>query len=207
MACATVSVLVYVSSENKRWNQFLTPIVKLFVIPAGGPSRSQLITLGLLPLLVGWITWNQVIPRTGTPTVIRVQHPALPDQFAAMENPFANVSAEERSALEREGLVLYQKNCRPCHGTRADGAGPLARGQRLQPIDFTDPGTIGTVVEPHPYWRIQEGSLGLPPIATPWESAMPPWGDELTADEIWKIIMAEYRLSGTEPREPEELGG
>ena len=63
------------------------------------------------------------------------------------------------------------------------------------------------MVEPHPYWRIQEGSLGLPPIATPWESAMPPWGDELTADEIWKIIMAEYRLSGTEPREPEELGG
>ena len=102
--------------------------------------------------------------------------------------------------------MLYQKNCRPCHGTRGDGLGPLARGQRLQPADFTDPGNIATVVVQHPFWRITKGSLGLPPISTPWNSAMPPWEGELTPDEIWKIIMAEYRLSGTEPREPEEVG-
>lgn len=207
MGCALISVLVYVSSENERWDQFLTPLVKLFIIPSDGPSRMQFGVLGILPLLVGWIAWQQVMPSSATPTVIRVQHPALPDQYVTMENPYRDVSTEEREVIEREGIVLYQKNCRPCHGTRADGTGPLARGQRLQPIDFTDAGTIGTVIEPHPFWRISEGAIGLPAIATPWNSAMPPWGDELTSEEIWKIILAEYRLGGIEPREPEELGG
>ena len=206
MACVVVGTLIYMSAEEERWHLFLGPMVRVFSIPAEGPRRSQLLILGLLPLLAGWAAWRRVMPNPRTPAVIRVQHPALPDQFAGMENPYAEASPEERDALEREGLVLYQKNCRPCHGTWADGAGPLARGQRLRPVDFTDPGTIATVVEPHPFWRIQEGSLGLPAIATPWNSAMPAWGDELSAEEVWKIIMAEYRLSGTEPREPEERG-
>ena len=207
MVCATVGLLVYVSSEDKRWNQFLAPLVKLFVIPVGGPKGMQRAVLVVLPLLVGGIAWQRLLPATSTPTVIRVQHPALPDKYVTMKNPYRDVSAEEREGLEREGQVLYQKNCRPCHGTKADGAGPLARGQRLRPVDFTDPGTIGTVIEPHPFWRITEGALGLPAIATPWNSAMPPWGDELTPEEIWKIILAEYRLGGIDPREPEELGG
>ena len=207
MMCATVGVLIYVSREDERWNHFLAPLVKLFVIPAGGPKGAQRALLVVLPLLVGWIAWQRIMPSTATPTGIRVQHPALPDQYVTMENPYRDVSAEEREVLEREGVVLYQKNCRPCHGTTADGNGPLARGQRLQPVDFTDPGTIGTVIEPHPFWRITEGSIGLPAIATPWNSAMPPWGEELTPEEIWKIILAEYRLGGIEPREPEEPGG
>ncbi len=207
MACAVVGILVYESADEERWRLFLGPVVRVFSIPPEGPGRAQLALLALFPLLAGWVAWRQVMPNPRTPAVIRVQHPALPDRFAALENPFAESLPEESEALEREGLVLYQKNCRPCHGTRADGAGPLARGQRLQPIDFTDPGTIATVVESHPFWRIREGSLGLPAISTPWNSAMPPWGDELSDEEIWKIIMAEYRLSGTEPRELEELGG
>ena len=207
MACAIVGILLYASADEERWRGFLGPVVRVFSISAEGPGRAQLAVLALIPLLAGWVAWRQLMPNPGTPAVIRVQHPALPDRFAALENPFDRSSPEEIAVLEREGLVLYQKNCRPCHGTRADGAGPLARGQRLQPIDFTDPGTIATVVESHPFWRIREGSLGLPAMSTPWNSAMPPWGDELSDEEIWKIIMAEYRLSGTEPREPEELGG
>ena len=205
MTCAVFGVLVYASSENERWVLFLTPLVRLFVIPSSGPRRPQLLLLGLLPLLTGWVAWERIMPQVGTPAVLRVQHPALPDRYAVMENPFSDVSGDERSVLEREGLVLYQKNCRPCHGVVGDGNGPLARGQRLRPIDFTDPGTIGTVVEPHPFWRIREGGLGLPAIATPWNSAMPPWGEELSDEEIWRIVMAVYRLSGTEPRRPEGL--
>ena len=32
---------------------------------------------------------------------------------------------------------------------------------------------------------------------------MPAWKDELTEEDVWKIIMAEYRIAGTEPRKPE----
>ncbi len=105
-----------------------------------------------------------------------------------------------------EGRILYQKNCRPCHGTRADGRGPMAQGFRLKPVDFTDPGTIATLVESYPFWRIQTGGLRLPDAATPWDSTMPAWEDELSEEEIWKIIMAEYDIADKEPRKPERIG-
>jgi mono/diheme cytochrome c family protein len=111
---------------------------------------------------------------------------------------------KELKVLE-EGRVLYQKNCRPCHGTTAGGDGPMARGFRLKPINFRDPGTIATVVEGYLMWRIKEGGLGLPPEATPWDSAMPVWKDELSDEEIWKIILAGYDTAGMEPRKLEKL--
>ena len=99
-----------------------------------------------------------------------------------------------------EGRQLYQKNCRPCHGTGFDGEGPMARAFKLRPIAFTDPGTIATLVENSVFWRVSEGGLGLPVISTPWDSPMPKWGDELTEDERWKIITAIYHDIGMKPR-------
>ncbi len=81
----------------------------------------------------------------------------------------------------------------------------MAGGFRLKPVDFRDPGTIATVVESFAFWRVTEGGPKLPVQSTPWDSAMPIWGDELTDDEKWKIIMAEYDTAGVEPRIPEEL--
>tara|TARA_B100001123_G_scaffold177255_2_gene203254 strand:+ start:14173 stop:14964 length:792 start_codon:yes stop_codon:yes gene_type:complete len=205
MACALAGTLFYMSSEEERWRSFLSPIIGLFDVSSSGPGRTQLLVLILIPLTVGWAAWRILIPGSQTPTVIRVQHPGLPEKFAEIDNPYAGVSKEEREVLEREGVVLFQKNCRPCHGTMADGEGPLARGQRLRPVDFTDPGTIATVVESYPFWRISEGAAGLPSIATPWNSAMPSWSEELNDEDIWRIVMAAYRLSGTEPRLPEKL--
>ncbi len=205
MGCVAFGTLIYLSAEEGRWHLFRGPVVRVFTIPSEGPRRSQLLILGILPLVVGWAEWRRVMPSPQTPAVLRVQHPGLPDQFAVLENPYGEVAEEERAVLEREGIVLYQKNCRPCHGTKADGMGPLARGQRLQPVDFGDPGTIATVVEPYPFWRISEGTTQLPGIATPWNSSMPSWGEELSDEDIWRIIIAEYRLSGTEPRRPEGL--
>ncbi len=203
MVCAAVGALVYLSSDEQRWHLFLGPVVRLFVLHPGTGQRQRLFVLALLPLLAGWVAWRMVRPHSGTAAALRIQHPTLPSQYAERENPLQGLPEEERRAAVREGTVLFQKNCRPCHGTKAAGAGPLARGQRLRPIDFTDPGTITTVVEPYVFWRIEEGALGLPAIATPWNSAMPAWQDELEEDDIWRIIMAEYAIAGTEPRKPE----
>ncbi len=41
--------------------------------------------------------------------------------------------------------------------------------------------------------------------ASPWDSAMPSWKDDLTDEEIWKIILAKYDTAGVEPRKPETL--
>ncbi|MDP7742914.1 MAG: c-type cytochrome [Lentisphaeria bacterium] len=99
-----------------------------------------------------------------------------------------------------EGRQLYQKNCRACHGTGHDGAGPVAKTFKLRPVAFTDPGTIATLVEEAVFWRVSEGGIGLPDIATPWDSPMPKWKDELTEEDRWKIIMAIYSDIGMEPR-------
>ncbi len=111
--------------------------------------------------------------------------------------------AFERKVIE-EGRILFAKNCRPCHGMKATGDGPMARGLHREPADFTGVETIATLVEGAVFWRVKTGGIGLPYEGGPWESAMPPWGEEdLTDDEIWKIIMAEYDIAGNRPREPE----
>jgi len=199
MICATVGALAFVASDDRRWRLFLGPIVRLFVVAPGAGRRIRIAVLGVTPLMIGWLAWQRTMPRPNVPTVIRLQHPTLPEEYAAVRNPLPAMTDTSR----REAVVLYQKNCRPCHGAAAAGDGPLARGLRLRPVDFTDGGTIASVVESYPFWRVREGHLALPDIATPWNSAMPAWGEQLADDEIWRIIEMEYEISGTEPRRPE----
>ena len=98
------------------------------------------------------------------------------------------------------GRGLYFRNCSPCHGAKHDGDGPEARAQSLRPVSFRDPGTIAVLVEDAVFWRVNEGALGLPPVSTPWDSAMPAWREELEADDLWRIVLSEYEDSGVQPR-------
>jgi len=199
MVCGAVGALVYVSADDRRWREFRMPVVRLFRLDPGPGHRRRLAVLAAVPLVAGWVAWQRVMPGPRVPTVVRLQHPTLPEAYAPMANPFDSPTPDGL----REGVVLYQKNCRPCHGAVANGNGPLARGLRLRPVDFTDGGTIASVVAAYPFWRIREGHRTLPPIATPWNSAMPSWGTQLDDDEIWRIVSAEYHIAGTEPRRPE----
>lgn len=112
----------------------------------------------------------------------------------------------EAALLEKtlfEGRALYAMNCRACHGDSVAGDGPMADGFKLRPINFTDNGTVETIVEGYTFWRVMNGGPGLPTEATPWDSAMPEWKLNLTEDERWKIIMAEYWMAQKTPRIPE----
>ena len=104
-----------------------------------------------------------------------------------------------------EGRAMYQINCRPCHGDSTAGDGPMAYGFKLRPINFTDNGTIETVVEGYTFWRVSTGGLGLPKESTPWDSAMPVWELDLSEEERWTIILGEYNLAEKTPRIPEKL--
>lgn len=103
-----------------------------------------------------------------------------------------------------EGRILYARNCRPCHGDSAAGDGAMADGLRLRPINFTDNGTIETIVEGYTFWRVANGGPGLPKEATPWDSAMPEWKVDLPDGYRWRIILAEYDLAQKTPRQPEK---
>ncbi len=117
-----------------------------------------------------------------------------------------DVATAKTALIEKslfEGRALYAMNCRPCHGDSVGGDGPMADGFKLRPINFTDNGTIETIVEGYTFWRVANGGPGLPTEATPWNSAMPEWKLNLSEEERWKIILAEYDLAEKTPRIPE----
>ena len=119
----------------------------------------------------------------------------------AVDKATAKAALLEKNLFE--GRALYAMNCRPCHGDSVAGDGPMADGFKLRPINFTDNGTIETIVEGYTFWRVTNGGPGLPTEATPWDSAMPEWKLNLTEEERWKIIFAEYDLAEKTPRIPE----
>jgi mono/diheme cytochrome c family protein len=126
----------------------------------------------------------------------------LVDLEAGDVNPeVAKAALIEKSLFE--GRALYAMNCRPCHGDSVAGDGPMVDGFKLRPINFTDNGTIETIVEGYTFWRVANGGPGLPTEATPWDSAMPEWKLNLTEEQRWKIIMAEYDIAEKTPRIPE----
>jgi mono/diheme cytochrome c family protein len=227
MLLAMIGLTIYITMSEANMEEFLAPIQNFLRGGAGVPGPVRLVVLALIPFLIGGITYQHLAPKIQSPTGIRIQHPTIPGQYEKLINPYRNpseelvksfiaqenlgsISIEEaRTRLVQkalaEGRGLYQRNCRPCHGSKADGNGPMGLGFRLKPANFRDPGTIPTVVEAYVFWRVNEGGRGLPNESTPWDSAMPRWKDELKDEEIWKIILAEYNTADVEPRKPEKL--
>lgn len=223
---AGLGAFLYVTSDPARRREFLAPIWS-FLRAEGALGRVRLGLFVVAPLLVGGVIFSQFVSRVTSPTGLRIQHPTMPSRFEGLSNPLRNPSEERvrqfiqeanlkgvsldeaRVALvekwTQEGVILYEKNCRPCHGVAAGGDGPMARSLPLKPANFRDPGTIATVVESYAFWRVQEGGRGLPTVATPWDSAMPVWKGDLKEEEIWKILLAEYQIANVAPRLPEKI--
>jgi mono/diheme cytochrome c family protein len=132
--------------------------------------------------------------------------PPVKKLLAELEADEVDMETARAALVEKylfEGRALYAMNCRPCHGDSVAGDGPMADGFKLRPINFTDNGTIETIVEGYTFWRVANGGPGLPTEATPWDSAMPEWKLNLSEEERWKIILAEYDLAEKTPRIPE----
>jgi mono/diheme cytochrome c family protein len=248
--------------------EFLRPVKKF--LRGGYGKIPRLLGLVAVPIIVGWQTYEILVPKVELPSSLRIQHPSsnFPKSFEALKNPFADptevevqafieqakanevtfipqvqpdieawmdytepehaldfiptepvrafldqirsdsvdIEAARAALVEKhlfEGRALYAMNCRPCHGDSVSGDGPMADGFKLRPINFTDNGTIETIVEGYTFWRVTNGGPGLPVEATPWDSAMPEWKLNLSEDERWKIILAEYNLAQKTPRIPE----
>jgi mono/diheme cytochrome c family protein len=214
LALILIGVFVYLAADEMRLKDFWAPIDTLL----RGREKVQttadrVFNIGrwailiVIPSLVGWAVYASLAPSTTPPTALRIQHPTIPFAYEKLTNPYRNPNGTVDPAVIEEGRILFQINCRPCHGTPANGEGPAAYGFRLRPANFRSEDTIATVIEAYTFWRIKEGGLGLPPEGSPWDSAMPAWKDELSDEQIWKIIAAEYQTAGVEPRRPEAAPG
>jgi hypothetical protein len=170
--------------------------------------------LVLVPILVGFVTYEQVRPRVSAPVQLRSIHPAPPGQIAfrgrtmrltGLENPLRGSGSHEEHYLT--GRRVYYQNCLPCHGDLMDGEGQYAHGFSPAPLSFTEAGTIAQLTESFVFWRVAKGGPGLPREGTPWNSAMPAWEDFLTEEEIWAVIIYLYDQTGHSPRTWEATGG
>lgn len=211
MLTVLVGVLIWVSDSEERWERFKEPIHETMIRDDRRILRIALMVA--IPLLVGWVTFEQVRQTVAAPPSLRSIHPAPPSQItfrgesmvlAGLENPLR----EEGSIEEHyeEGRRVYMQNCMACHGDALSGEGHYAHGFQPAPLPFTGSGTIAQLTESFVFWRIAKGGPGLPNEGAPWNSAMPAWEEILTEEEIWSVIIYLYDQSGNEPRTWEEAG-
>jgi hypothetical protein len=204
MAVVIVGMLLYVSSDEKRWTVFKQPIHSVMVDNDKRILRT--ILLIAIPLLAGFVAFDRVRPTVEAPPPLRSIHPAPPNEItfrgkrmvlAEMKNPLR--TGDIKPHYER-GKELYYKNCLPCHGDGLDGRGHYAHAFSPAPLNFQDNGTIAQLSESFVFWRIAKGGIGLPKEGTPWNSAMPAWEDFLTEEEIWAVIIFLYEQTPWDPR-------
>ncbi len=136
-----VGVLLWVSDNEARWTEFKEPIHRVMVDP--GQKIILIFLMVAAPILVAWVTFNQVSPSFAAPSTLRSIHPSAPSQInfqgttlelATLENPLRSRGSMEEHY--EEGKRVYYENCLACHGDALDGQGHYAHGFNPTPLSF-----------------------------------------------------------------------
>ncbi|MGD2063742.1 MAG: cytochrome c [Nitrospirota bacterium] len=124
-----------------------------------------------------------VPPRNMPPGTLPVAggEPAMSRRMA--DGTLHNPLAPTESHLQR-GEWLFQTYCMPCHGKDGAGDGPVARLMVLPPPDltFAQPAQRS---DGYLYATIRNGSI-----------VMPAYGDAMSADERWQVVLFLRKLQG-----------
>ncbi|MGH2524919.1 MAG: hypothetical protein ACRDH2_20620, partial [Anaerolineales bacterium] len=137
LALILVGVFVYLAADEARLKEFWAPVETLLrgrdaqAVQTTGDrlfNIARWAVLVAIPLGVGGAVYSSLAPSATPPTTLRLQHPSLPFAYEKLTNPYRNADGTVDPAIIEEGRVLFQTNCRPCHGTPADGEGPMAYG-------------------------------------------------------------------------------
>jgi copper transport protein len=141
-----------------------------------------LVALGLVGLVVGWLAGSKGLRKEsallGAAALVLGMGIMATDRVTPMvagEIP-ARLPATEESIIQ--GAEIYSALCLSCHGSTGQGDGPGATGLKPPPADFTDL-TAHNHDDKGWYTAVTAGVPG---------TAMPPFGEELTDDEIWHVI-------------------
>lgn len=218
MAITVIAVLLYYSSNDERWAEFLTPIQS--VLRDDDKAAYRWFFLLAIPAVIAYTTYGMVKPSFDAPVELRQVHPAPPSKLKVfgktydltkLENPIRIDVLEKMESSPDEawadytaavdtGREIYYQNCFYCHGDLLDGQGPYAKGFNPMPANFQDVGTIAQLQEAFLFWRITTGGPGLPKEGTPWNSAMPVWHEMLDERQVWSTITFLYDYVGQVPR-------
>jgi len=216
----SIGTFLYISQDPITFREFRSPLVKTIT---GEYKMARIVVFTVMPFLVGWATYNTIYPSFAEPVELRTVHPAPPastkvhgktymleevgNPFRIDEQdnykdsfPFLDADKHEYMKYVTEGGTVFFENCHYCHGDQLNGLGMFSHAFNPTPANFIDPGTIAMLQESFLFWRVAKGGPGLPNESTPWSSAMPPWEEHLTTDEMWKVILFEYWYTGWHPR-------
>ncbi|MFQ5481615.1 MAG: c-type cytochrome [Nitrospinaceae bacterium] len=220
MVMWTIGTFLYISQDPKTFAEFRKPIVMTIL---GDYKAARIVVFAALPVLVGMGTYKFIYPKYPEPVELRTVHPAPPATtrvhgktygLEGLQNPyrigeqddykdsfpFLDADKQDYMKYVTEGGTVFFQNCHYCHGDQLNGLGMFSHVFNPTPANFIDPGTIAMLRESFLFWRVSKGGPGLPNESTPWSSAMPPWEEHLTTDEIWKVILFEYWYTGWHPR-------
>lgn len=215
MGIVTLALAAYVTSSQKRREDFVAPVVALVTEPRYRLLLGAVVVL--LPALVAASVYLASQVKLEAPSFGRTVHPAPPDSIGAFgttidltrgRNPLRELETSDPEAFRahvESGRRVYYRNCHFCHGDALQGDGMFAHGLNPIPTNFADPGTIAMLQETFLFWRIAKGGPGLPAEGGPWDSAMPAWESFLTEQEIWEVILFLYDYTGQRPRATGEL--
>jgi mono/diheme cytochrome c family protein len=112
-------------------------------------------------------------------------HADVPHEYEDLMNPFEDL--EEAIAA---GVELFAVNCASCHGETGMGDGAAAAGLDPKPASLADADMMAEVTDGYLVWRITEGG-----IREPFNSAMPPWGEAFSEEQIWQLVSFVRSLS------------
>lgn len=107
-----------------------------------------------------------------------IMHVQAPDEFALLENPFA----DDHEALEA-GEETFTTLCATCHGEKGQGDGPGAAELDPKPADLSDQMMMSDLSDGYLFWRVTKGGA-----MEPFNSAMPAWEEGLTEEKRWQVI-------------------
>src|SRR3990167_6118986 len=140
MFFVVVTVLLWMTSTEEGMQGLVGPIKALIEDP--GQKTLRNIVFVIVPLVAGFIMYQQLKPSYEAPVELRSIHPAPPASIKVfnktfslqtLENPYRKLEKEDPSKftqLVKEGGEVYFKNCFYCHGDKLNGRGHYAHGDR-----------------------------------------------------------------------------
>lgn len=204
-----ITVLLVMTITDDGAKRLFAPIRALVEDPSKKLVRN--VVFIILPIAAAFIAYDGGAGKN-PPSELRGTHPAPPAlaraygkifDLGTLENPFRKIEKQDPEAfkaLVKEGGEVYFRNCFFCHGDKLDGHGHYAHALEPKPLPFTGGDTIAQLQESYVFWRILKGGPGLPREGGPSISAMPAWENELTEEEVWKVILFLYDYTGNTPR-------
>lgn len=130
-----------------------------------------------------------VAPRVVSPASMPVDTGEPPMTLEKMTVQLHNPLQATPENLAK-GKVLFETNCLPCHGPAGTGNGPVVHLLRYPPTSLVRAASKG-LPDGYIYGYIRNGGL----------IAMPAYGDSLSINERWQVVLYVRELQNAAPAE------